>query len=152
MDKYERQAYEDEYIEALMEDPNSKMKAPSTFNFEGSMINISNMAADKFDGAIKSRAIFINLFLAQRDVLRRMATIAGFRGMSPEETMDILELIDVNAQDALDGKGTYGGEVKYVTPEDARKNKKMNMRTFDIALAFKKANVKNLQHMVSMYA
>jgi len=152
MDKYERQAYEDEYIEAIMEDPNTKIKPPSTFNFEGSMINISNMPADKFDNAIKSRAIFINLFLAQRDVLRRMATISKLQGEPEDETLELLEMIDPDAADALKGIGKYGGEVKYVTPEDARKSKKLNMRTLDIARAFKRAGVKNIKHMVSLYA
>ena len=152
MSKSEREEYEMTYIAELMEDPNTKMKAPSSFNFEGQMINISNMAADKFDDAIKSRAIFINVYLAQRDVIRRMYTIKKLQGLSDEKIKFLLELIDPDAVDAIEGRGKYGGEIKYVTPEDARKNKHMNMRTLDIAEALVDADVKNLKHMVSMYA
>lgn len=152
MSKEQREEYELEYIQDLMEDPNTATPPPSTFNFTGSMINISNMPANKFDGAIKSRAIFINLFLAQRDVLRRMATISKLQGESEAETMELLGYLDKDAADALTGIGKYGGEVKYTTPAMARKNKKMNMRSLDIARAFKKAGVKNIQHMVEMYA
>jgi len=152
MDKYERQSYEDEYIEAIMEDPNTKLKPPSTFNFEGQMINISNLAAEKFDNAIKSRAIFINVYLAQRDVIRRMFTIKKFQGLEDAQIIYLLKLLDPDAEDALKGIGKYGGEVKYITPEDARANKIMNMRSLDIAEAMVNAGVKNLQHMVSLYA
>jgi len=152
MSKSEREEYEMSYLADLMEDPNTKMKAPSTFNFSGQMINISNMAAEKFDDAIKSRAIFINVFLAQRDVIRRMYTIKQMQGVSSEKIEYLLKLIDPDAMDAIAGIGKYGGEVKYVTAEDARKNKTMNMRTLDIAEALMDAGVANLQHMVSMYA
>lgn len=152
MSKDEREEYEANYLAELMEDPNTKMKAPSTFNFNGQMINISNMPAEKFDDAIKSRAIFINVFLAQRDVIRRMYTIKQMQGKSPEKIEYLLKLIDPDAMDAIAGIGKYGGEVKYVTAEDARKNKQMNMRTLDIAEALMDAGVANLQHMVSMYA
>jgi len=33
MGRQEREAYEQDYIMDLMEDPNTKMKAPSSFNF-----------------------------------------------------------------------------------------------------------------------
>lgn len=152
MSREQREEYELEYIQELMDDPNTKMKAPSMFNFTGSMINISNMPADKFDNAIKSRAIFINLFLAQRDVLRRMATIKKLQGASDEKIKMLLNALDPDAADALEGKGKYAGEVKYITPEIARKSKKMNMRSMDIAEALYDAGVKNFEHMVGLYA
>jgi len=152
MGKAERDQYLKEYLEAVIEDPNTKMKPPSTFNFEGQMINISNMAANKFDDAIKSRAIFINVFLAQRDVIRRMYSIKKLQGLEDSKIKYLLNLIDPNSGDALEGIGAYGGEVDYVTAEDARKNKTMNMRTLDIAEAMFDAGVKNIEHMVSMYA
>lgn len=152
MSKSQREDYELEYIQEIMDDPNTKMKPPSTFNFEGQMINISNLPAGKFDDAIKSRAIFINVYLAQRDVLRRMATIKKMQGASDAKIERLLTMLDPNAMDALKGIGTYGGEVKYVTPEISRKNKIMNMRSLDIAEALYDANVKNLDHMVSLYA
>jgi hypothetical protein len=152
MSREQREEYEMEYIQEIMDDPNTKMKAPSTFNFEGQMINISNLPAGRFDNAIKSRAIFINVYLAQRDVLRRMATIKKMQGASDEKIELLLTMLDPEAMDALAGKGKYAGEVKYVTTEIARKNKILNMRSLDIAEALLDANVKNLKHMVSMYA
>lgn len=152
MSKSQREDYEQEYIQEIMNDPNTKMKPPSSFNFEGQMINISNLPASKFDNAIKSRAIFINVYLAQRDVLRRMATIKKLQGASDAKIEKLLTMLDPDAMDALKGIGKYGGEVKYVTPEIARKNKIMNMRSLDIAEALLDANVKNIDHMVSMYA
>jgi len=152
MSKEQREDYELEYIQEIIDDPNTKMKAPSSFNFSGQMINISNLPAGKFDNAIKSRAIFINVYLAQRDVLRRMATIKKLQGASDEKIKTLLTMLDPDAVDALSGKGKYAGEVKYVTPEIARQNKILNMRSLDIAEALLDAGVKNLEHMVSMYA
>jgi len=152
MSKSQREDYELEYMQEIMDDPNTKMKPPSSFNFEGQMINISNLQAGKFDNAIKSRAIFINVYLAQRDVIRRMATIKRMQGVSESKIEKLLTMLDPNAMDALKGIGSYGGEVKYVTPEIARQNKIMNMRSLDIAESLMDANVKNLEHMVSLYA
>jgi len=152
MSKSQREDYEMDYVQEIMDDPNTKMKPPSSFNFEGQMINISNLPANKFDNAIKSRAIFINVYLAQRDVLRRMATIKRLQGASDAKIEKLLTMLDPEAMDALKGIGKYGGEVKYVTPEIARKNKIMNMRSLDIAESLLDAGVKNLEHMVSMYA
>ncbi len=152
MSREEREIYEMDYIEAVMEDPNTNMKAPSSFNFEGQIIVISNLKASKFDDAIKSRSIFIDLYLAQRDVLRRMATIMEYEGDSPEDIKEILEAIDEDAMDALAGKGTYGGEVKYVTAEIARKNKGMNMRTVNITKALRKSGHPDWRRMSNLYS
>jgi len=152
MDKATRTDYENEYISELMEDPNTLMKPPSMFNFEGGFINISNLPASKFDKAIKSRAIFIDVYLAERDVVRRMATIKKLQGVSEEKIMMLLTALVPDAADALEGKGRFAGEVKYITPEDARRQKTLNMRSMNIAEALYDAGVDNFQHMVSMYA
>ena len=152
MSRDEREAYEYDYLTSVMEDPNTLMKPPSTFNFEGSMINISNMPAEKFDNAIKSRAIFINLYMAQRDVLRRMATIKRIQGRDDATILKLLKALEPDAEDALTGKGKYAGEVKYITPEDARKNKKLNMRSLDIAEALMDAGAKDWERMAALYA
>ena len=110
------------------------------------------MKASKFDAAIKSRSIFIDLYLAQRDVLRRMATIMEFEGDSEEEIKEILEAIDENAMDALAGKGTYGGEIKYVTADIARKNKALNMRTVGITRALRKSGHPDWRRMANLYS
>jgi len=152
MTREEREQYEMDYIAELMEDPNTKMKAPSSFNFTGQMINISNMKPEKFDDAIKSRAIFINVYLAQRDVIRRMYTIKKMQGIDDKTIRFLLKALVPDAEDALSGIGAYGGEVRYMTPEDARKNKILNMRSLDIAQSLYEAGVKNFEHMVGLYA
>jgi hypothetical protein len=152
MNQEERKVYEMDYIEAMMEDPNTNMKAPSSFNFEGRIIVISNMPASKFDKAIKSRSIFIDLYLAKRDTLRRMATIMEFEGDSPEEIMEILEAADPDAADALAGKGKFAGEIQYMTPDQARKNKQLNMRTIGIIKALRKSGHPDWRRMGNLYS
>ena len=152
MSTEERQAYEQEYLEAFAEDPNTLMKPPSSFNFEGQIINISNMKADKFDDAIKSRAIFIDVYLAQRDVIRRMASIKKQQGMDEATIKLLLEALDPSALDALEGKGKYAGEVKYITPEIARKSKQLNMRSLNIAQALMESGAKDWSRMAQLYA
>jgi len=156
MDKYERQQYENKYIESMTEDPNTKLKPPSKFDFEGQIIIISNMPTKKFSegtlAPIMSRSIFIDLWLAQRDVLRRMATISALQGEPEDQTMRLLKMLEPDASDALEGKGKYGGEVKYITREYARSRKELNMRSLGIARALDNAGVKNLERMVGLYA
>ncbi len=151
MTKEEREQYEEDYIEELMVDPNTKMKAPSSFNFKGTMINISNMSANKFDAAIKSRAIFIDLYLAERDVIRRMYTIKKMQGVDDKIIRMFLTALVPEAEDALDGKGRYGGEVKYITPEIARKHKTLNMRSLDICEALYKSGAPDWERMAGLY-
>jgi len=152
MSKAEREEYIEDYIMNIMEDPNSKMKPPSTFEFTGSMINISNMKPEKFDGAIKSRSIFINVYLAERDLLRRIATIMDYDGESKEDIKEVLDALAENGSDALTGKGRYAGKVTYLTKVDARKHKEINMRSAKMALAFKKAGLTDWSRLSGMYA
>ena len=152
MTKEEREEYEEEYIMNLMEDPNTKIKAPSSFNFTGSMINISNLPANKFDNAIKSRAIFIDLYLAERDVIRRMYSIKQMQGKDDKIIRMLLKALVPDAEDALEGKGRYAGEVHYMTPEEARKHKTLNMRSLDIAEALYESGVKDWERMAGLYA
>ena len=152
MTKEEREAYEEEFRLAMMEDPNTTMKPPSSFNFKGSVINISNRPADKFDKAIKSRAIFIDLYLAERDVVRRMYTIKQMQGLEHDRILRLLKALVPDAEDALAGKGRYAGEVKYITPEDARKKKTLNMRSLNIVEALEDSGVPDWERMGALYA
>ena len=152
MSKAEREEYIEDYIQELMENPESKKKPPSSFEFTGSMINISNMKADKFDDAIKSRSIFINVYLAERDALRRVATILDYDGESEETIKEVLDAMATNGSDALTGKGNYSGKIEYMTSEEARKHKTINMRTAKITLALKKAGIDGWQRMAGLYA
>lgn len=152
MSKVEREEYIEAYIQDVMDDPNTKMKPPSSFEFTGSMINITNLKAEKIDTAIRSRSIFIDIYLAERDVLRRIATILEFKGEPTDVIKDVLDAIAENGSDALEGKGAYKGEIKYITSKEARKNKKINMRTANITLAIRKSGASGWKRMASLYA
>jgi len=161
MSKEDRLNYEAEYISSVIEDPNTKMKPPSRFLFEGSFINISNMPSAAFAkgdlAAISSRSIFIDLYLAERDMLRRIATIMEFQGRDETRIKLVLDLLmPPKGSDAITGKGKYDpkvmGEINYMTPEEARKNKTINMRSANIANALLDAGIKDAHRMVGLYA
>ena len=152
MSEQEREIYELQWLEAVMDDPNSTFKPPSKFNFEGQFINISNLKGEDFDSAIKSRSIFIDVYLAKRDVIRRMATIMEFEGSDQEEIMEVLTAIDPLAQDALNGTGRYSEQPQYMTPEEARKNKQMNMRSVGITKALRRAGFPGWQRAAALYS
>jgi len=152
MSNQEREIYEAQWLDAVVEDPNTTFKPPSKFNFEGSFINISNMKGEEFDGAIKSRSIFIDVYLAERDVIRRMATIMEFQGRSQERIMDVLSALNPEAKDALDGTGRYSETPQYMTPEEARKNKQLNMRSVGITDALAEAGAKDWRRMAGLYS
>ncbi len=157
MSSQSRQDYEDEYISELLEDPNTKMKPPSRFLFEGQFINISNLPGSAFASgdleAIASRSLFIDLKLAERDVLRRIATLMGYDGDSEEEIKEILDVIaPPSGSDAITGKGKYAGQIQYMTPDDAQKNKTINMRTANIARALRDGKAKDWKRMAGLYS
>lgn len=52
-----------------------KIKFPSTFDFTGRVIFISNLKREEFDSAIMSRSAKINMDLTQEEILKRMRTI-----------------------------------------------------------------------------
>lgn len=77
---------------------------PSSFDFEGGIIFISNMSADKIDQAIKSRSIMIDLSMTLDDKIERMQTILP--NILPEIDMGIkttvLTYMASHADDATD--------------------------------------------------
>jgi len=152
--------YIEDYLDALAEDPNTRMKPPSRFTFTGQFINISNLKGEFFakggQEAVASRSIMIDLHLAERDVLRRIATLLALDGETPESIKELLDAMAQNGADAIDGVGRYSpgvlGEIKYITPEEARKNKKLSMRTANISRAFRDAGIKDWHRMAGLYA
>ena len=81
-----------------------------------------------------------------------MATIKTLQGASDEKIMMLLTALVPDAKDALEGKGRYAGEIKYITPEDARKHKTLNMRSLDIAEALLDSGAKDWERMAQLYA
>lgn len=129
------------------------VQLPSKFKFTGSMIFISNMRANKIEQAIMSRSLFIDVYLAERDVLKRIQMI-GERKFGKDEAMEILEALGgvpaetFNNNDNLE---TADSDIVYMTPEFARKNKPITVRSMEVAKALKDSGLSNWATLAAMY-
>ena len=121
---------------------------PGKFYFKGSMIFISNMPAKKIEGAILSRSLFIDVHLCAKDIQKRIMSImkVKYKNYSEEE----LQMF----ADAMGGFAGGKGEepIVYMTPEYARKNKPVTIRSMEIAIVMKEAGLKNWARLASLYA
>ena len=126
------------------------VKLPSKFFFDGAMIFISNMAASEIEGAVMSRSIFIDVHLAEQDIIKRIQSIAMAQAQKDPDTSeaDVLEIME-----AL-GSGTAAPtqEINYMTPEYARKHKQMTVRAYSLANTMRKAGIARWAHLASLYA
>lgn len=76
---------------------------PSSFDFEGQVIFISNLPMSKIDGAVKSRSMVIDLSMTISDKLKRMQTILP--DLLPEVDMGIKqETLDYVSENAYEAK------------------------------------------------
>ena len=122
-----------------------EMAFPSKFYFDGQMIFISNMRASEIEDAIKSRSIFLDVYLSATDVMNRMKTI--MKAQYPDETDESLnEFFDTMGASVPDE-----GPVTYMTPELARRNKPLTIRSLVLGMALKKAGVESWERIASMY-
>ena len=122
-----------------------EMVFPSKFYFDGQMIFISNMRASEIEDAIKSRSIFLDVYLSATDVMNRMKTI--MKAQYPDETDESLnEFFDTMGASVPDE-----GPVTYMTPELARRNKPLTIRSLVLGMALKKAGVEAWERIASMY-
>lgn len=122
-----------------------EMAFPSKFYFDGQMIFISNMRATEIEEAIKSRSIFLDVYLSATDVMNRMKTI--MKAQYPDETDESLnEFFDTMGASVPDE-----GPVTYMTPELARRNKPLTIRSLVLGMALKKAGVEAWERIASMY-
>ena len=122
-----------------------EMVYPSKFYFDGQMIFISNMRATEIEDAIKSRSIFLDVYLSATDVMNRMKTI--MKAQYPDETDESLnEFFDTMGASVPDE-----GPVTYMTPELARRNKPLTIRSLVLGMALKKAGVEAWERIASMY-
>ena len=96
-----------------------------------------------------SRSIFIDVYLAEQDVLKRIKSIgyaqAKSKGMDPEEIDMIMEALGAASS------GTQV-EVTYMSPEYARKSKQVTVRALQLAMTLKKAGLKRWDHLAALYA
>ena len=122
-----------------------EMVFPSKFYFDGQMIFISNMRASEIEEAIKSRSIFLDVYLSATDVMNRMKTI--MKAQYPDESDESLnEFFDTMGASVPDE-----GPVTYMTPELARRNKPLTIRSLVLGMALKKAGVEAWERIASMY-
>lgn len=128
---------------------------PSKFYFSGSMIFISNMSANEIEGAIMSRSIFVDVHLAEQDVLKRIQTILRLsvkESDTPEENVTEEDIDKVMA--ALGGtqEKATNVEINYMTPEYARGMKKMTVRAGKLGLILLKSGLPNWDRLAALYA
>ena len=78
----------DEEIQSKWEESNEKV-LPNRFNFNGQVIFISNLAEDKFDNALLSRSLHVDVHLNKSEIIDRMKEI--MRKVLPDVSMDMKE-------------------------------------------------------------
>ena len=120
---------------------------PSKFHFEGGMIFISNMRADQIEGAILSRSIFIDVYLAQQDVMKRIKSIAlaKYSAFGAAYVEQLMEGMGVASKEPE-------VEVQYMTPEFARKTKPFTVRSMDLAHILKQSGLSRWAELAQLYA
>ena len=119
---------------------------PSKYFFDGQMIFISNMRAKQIDQALKSRALFIDVYLCAQDVFKRIGDImqAKYPNMTREQIDAELEKLGAN--------NAKQENVVYMTPELARKHNQFSIRTATIGFALRDAGIANWSWLAQMYA
>lgn len=119
---------------------------PSKYFFDGQMIFISNMRAKQIDQALKSRALFIDVYLCAQDVFKRIGDImeAKYPNMTREQ-------IDAELE-KLGASNAKQDNVVYMTPELARQHKQFSVRTATIGFALRDAGIANWSWLAQMYA
>jgi len=127
---------------------------PSKFYFTGSMIFISNMPASKIEDAIMSRSIFVDVHLAEQDVLKRIQTILRLGITEDTSAAESYTLEDVEqVMEALGGTQESSNEkITYMTPEYARGSKKMTVRAGKLGLIMLKSGLSNWARLAALYA
>lgn len=125
-------------------------KLPSKFKFSGGMIFISNMKAKEIEGAIMSRSIFIDVYLAATDKLKRIESIGRAQAKNDPDTTD------ANVDELMEalGAGTTApdNDIQYMTPEYARKNKEITVRAYSLANIMRKSGLPNWANLAALYA
>lgn len=123
-----------------------EMVIPSKFYFDGQMIFISNMRASQIEDAIKSRSIFIDVYLCATDMVNRMKTIMKAKYPNKTDT-ELNEFFDVMGMSLPGG----ASEVTYMTPELSRQRKPLTIRSMVLGMALKDAGVESWKRIASMY-
>lgn len=95
MDDDERAQLFQQIDDQIDTDPtNAKIKYPSSFDFKGRVIFISNLKKEEFDSAIMSRSAKINMDLSAEQILERMKKILPTLGDTDVSIEKKEELLD----------------------------------------------------------
>ncbi len=90
----ERAEYYEKLYTAMKEKPEdvgTKIKLPNKFDFTSRIIFISNLKPEKIDSAIRSRSLFMDIYLTREDVVYRIKSILPF--VEPGISMAIKEKV-----------------------------------------------------------
>lgn len=95
----ERELYYTKLMDALVnspEDVGTKIKLPSHFKFTSRVIFISNLKPEKIDSAIRSRSLFMDIYLTREDVVKRIKSILPFvePDVPMEKKLAVLEALE----------------------------------------------------------
>ena len=94
MDSREREEYNQKIDKQIIENPESNVKFPSEFRFDGRIIFISNLPEDKIDSAVLSRSFKINMDLTDEQMFMRIESIIehlGEKSLPLEQKKEILQ-------------------------------------------------------------
>jgi len=125
------------------------VKLPSKFQFTGGMVFISNMKSSQIEGAIMSRSIFVDVYLAEQDILKRVRSI-GYAQAKKRGDIN-----DADIDEILEALGDEGGEevkINYMTPEYARKAKQVTVRALALGIILKKSGLSRWKDLVALYS
>lgn len=93
MDDKEREEFFDDVDQQIADSPD-KVKYPSTFEFTGRVVFISNLAKSEFDTAILSRSAKIDMSMTPSQILERMRKILPHLGGEDVSITQKEELLD----------------------------------------------------------
>lgn len=103
-EKYKREEYEEKIDEMLESGEVETPKFPSSFEYTGSIIFISNLSKDKFDSAVLNRSAKIDMTLTDDEVFARIESIIdkiGDPSVPAEIKKEILQTIKDKTKEGL---------------------------------------------------
>jgi len=127
------------------------VQLPSKFFFGGGMVFISNMKSSEIEQAIMSRSIFVDVHLAEQDVLKRIKSIGYSKAKNSGGKITSADIDEVLS--ALGENNSFSDvKINYMTPEYARKTKQVTVRSMNLALLMKMSGLKNWERLSALYA
>ena len=127
------------------------IKLPSKFKFQGGMVFISNMPASSIEKAILSRSIYVDVYLAATDVIKRIETIGRAQAKASPNISD-KDVDDVLSALGQSSSTSETHDITYMTPEYARSQKQITVRALQLGLILKKSGLARWSELTALYA